>query len=215
MTGRSAPAARGLRWLLALVSIAAACTVQKQVRVDFSETPRDYLPRDYEGVYHRWTRHDYAQHQVVDKSLEVWATYKSWDFREAYIAHYAAVYSLSDSDRNKLRAAQHDAYRAAYEFHVTAQSAKWEWNDLEKTSSPWRVTLIDGLGHELPAEKVRVEKLPDAYEREFFPSKTPFTKTYSIRFPAPPGSDFSGVASGLLTLRFESPIGHVELRWQS
>ncbi len=151
------------------------------------------MPRDYDGVYQRWTRHDYAQHQVVDKSLEVWATYKSWDFREAYIAHYAAIYSLSDADRNKLRPAQHDAFRAAYEFHVTAQSAKYEWNDLEKASSPWRVTLIDALGHELPADRVRVEKLPDAYEREFFPAKTPFTKTYTIRFPAPSGSEFAGV----------------------
>jgi hypothetical protein len=190
------------------------CTVQKQVRVDFSETPRDFLPRDYPAVYQRWTRHDYAQHEV-DKSLEVWATYKSWEFREAYIALYASIYSLSDGDRNKLRESQHEAYRQAYEFHVTAQSARWEWNDLEKASSPWRVTLLDALGHELPAERVRVEKLPDAYERQFFPSKTPFTKTYSIRFNAPADGEFSGVRSGELTLRFESPIGRIDMHWSS
>lgn len=203
------------RWLLALVlMLLGGCTVQKQVRVDFSETPRDYLPRDYDSVYRRWTRHDYAQHGV-DKSLEVWATYKSWEFREAYIALYASVYSLSDADRNKLRQSQREAYQQAYEFHVTAQSAQYEWNDLEKPSSPWRVTLLDALGHELPAERVRVEKLPDAYERQFFPSKTPFTKTYSIRFPAPTDGSFSGTQSGELTLRFESPIGRIDMHWQS
>lgn len=202
------------RRLLALVlALVGGCTVQKQVRVDFSETPRDYLPRDYPGIYQRWTRHDYAQHGV-DKSLEVWATYKSWDFREGYIALYASIYTLSDADRNKLRQAQHDAYRQAYEFHVTAQSAQYEWNDLEKTSSPWRVTLLDALGHELPADRVRVEKLPDAYERQFFPAKTPFTKTYSIKFTPPPDGDFAGVRSGELTLRFESPIGRIEMHWQ-
>ncbi|MFL5303817.1 MAG: hypothetical protein ACJ8F1_01335 [Polyangia bacterium] len=204
--------ARG--WLLALVLV-GGCTMQKQVRVDFTETPRDYLPRDYDGVYQLWTRHDYVAHDYVDKALEVWATYKSWDFREAYIAHYAAIYNLSDGERNKLRQAQLDAYRAAYEFIVTAQSAKYEWNDLEKPSSAWRVTLLDALGHELPSQRVRVEKLPDAYEREFFPNKTPFSKTYSIRFTMPTDGEFAGVRSGELTLRFDSPIGRLEVHWQS
>ena len=185
------------------------------MRVDFSETPRDYLPNDYPGVYERWTRHDYANHDV-DKALDVWATFKSWDFREAYIEKYAAIYSLSDAKRIELRQAQREANGQAFEFHVTAQSANWDWNDLEKASSPWRVTLLDALGHELPSERVRIEKLPDAYEREFFPAKTPFTKTYSVRFIMPgPGVDFAGARSGSLTLRFASPIGRVDLIWKS
>lgn len=193
----------------------SGCTMQKQVRVDFSETPRDYLPNDYRAVYQRWTRHDFAEHDV-DKALDVWATFKSWDFREAYIEKYASIYSLSDAKRNELRVAQREANRQAFEFHVTAQSANWDWNDLEKKSSPWRVTLLDALGHELPSERVRIEKLPDAYEREFFPAKTPFSKTYSVRFVIPgPGVDFSGVKAGSLTLRFASPIGRVDLVWKS
>ena len=209
-------------WFLALaVAFAvelfgASCATQKQVRVDFSETPRDYLPNDYRGVYERWTRHDFATEQFVDKSLDVWATFKSWDFREAYIEKYAAIYSLSDAKRIELRQAQHEANSQAFEFHVTAQSANWDWNDLEKASSPWRVTLLDALGHELPSERVRIEKLPDAYEREFFPAKTPFTKTYSVRFIMPgPGADFAGTRSGSLTLRFASPIGRIDLVWKS
>ena len=198
---------------MALV-LAGGCATQKQMHVDFSETPRDYMPSDYNGVYRRWTRHDYAQNGV-DKSLEVWATYKSWDFREGYIAAYATVYNLSDAERTKLREAQHEAYQQAFEFHVTAQSSNYDWNDLEKTSSPWRVSLLDAVGHELPAERVRVEKLPDAYEREFFPGKTPFTKTYSIRFTPPADGSFSGVRSGTLTLRFASPVGRIDLTWKT
>ncbi len=206
--------ARALTVTLALFG--ASCATQKQVRVDFSETPRDYLPNDYRGVYERWTRHDFATEQYVDKSLDVWATFKSWDFREAYIEKYAAIYSLSDAKRTELRQAQHEANSQAFEFHVTAQSANWDWNDLEKASSPWRVTLLDALGHELPSERVRIEKLPDAYEREFFPAKTPFTKTYSVRFIMPgPGADFAGTRSGSLTLRFASPIGRIDLVWKS
>jgi hypothetical protein len=210
---RSARALRVGQILLA--SVAVGCATQKQVRVDFSETPRDYLPNDYRGVYQRWTRHDYAQHEV-DKAIEVWATFKSWDFREAYIERYASVYSLSDADRATLRQAQRDAYHQAYEFHVIAQSADYTWNDLDKASSAWRVSLVDALGHEIPSDRVHVEKLPDAYESDFFPAKTPFSKTYSIRFTLPAAdAEFSGVKSGSITLRIASPIGRVELLWQS
>jgi hypothetical protein len=199
-----------------LTSLLAACATQKQVRVDFSETPRDYLPAEYHDVHRRWTRHDYVLHEHVDKAIEVWASFKSWDFREAYIEHYASVYSLSDADRTTLRQAQRDAYHQAYEFHVIAQSADYTWNDLDKSSSAWRVSLVDALGHEIPSDRIHVEKLPDAYERDFFPDKTPFSKSYSIRFTMPAGGvEFSGVKSGSITLRIASPIGRVDLLWQS
>jgi hypothetical protein len=153
----------------------------------------------------------------VEKALEVWVTFKSWDFREAFVERYSSIYSLSDADRTTLRKAQRDALHQAYEFHVTAQSANYKWNDLEKSSSPWRVTLLDALGHELPPEaaSIKVEKLPDAYEREFFPAKNPFSKTYSIRFVPPQNTDFVGMSSGSVVLRIASPIGRIELTWRS
>lgn len=207
MTGRSAVLAIGAAALV-------ACQSDKAARVDFSETPRAYVAKDYGEIYERWTRYDFAL-KDVEKALEVWATFKSWDFREAFVERYAAGYSLSDADRATLRNAQRDAFRRAYEFHVTAQSANYKWNDLEKASSPWRVTLLDALGHELQPEAIRVEKLPDAYEREFFPAKTPFSKTYSIRFVPPAAGDFSGLRSGAIVLRIASPSGRVELAWRS
>jgi hypothetical protein len=207
MTGRS-----GLLLIVALV----ACQSDKAARVDFSETPRNYVAKDYGDIYERWTRHDFAQRDV-EKALEVWATFKSWDFREAFIEHYAAAYSLSDADRGTLRAAQKNALHEAYEFHVTAQSANYKWNDLEKASSPWRITLLDALGHELPPEaaKIKVEKFPDAFEREFFPAKTPFSRTYTVRFVPPPNVDFTGISSGSIILRFSSPVGRIELTWRA
>jgi len=200
---------------LVLAAASGAGCAQKQVPVDFSDTPRDYVAKDYDHVYERWTRHEQVL-QEADVALEVWATYKSWDFRDAYIERYASIYSLSDADEKRLRDAQLDSYHAAYEFHVTAQSTNFKWNDLEKATSAWRTTLIDALGHELAPESIKVEKLPDAYESQFFPHKTDFTKTYAIRFVVPAdGSDFAGVKSGSLTLRFASPIGRVEVQWRS
>jgi hypothetical protein len=193
----------------------SSCGTPKPVLVDFSDTARDYRPKDYDAVYSRWTRHDRVMHDV-DSALEVWATYKSWDFREAYVERYGDVYNLSDTDRSTLRQAQLDAFRRAFEFHVTAQSSNYRWNDLEKASSAWRVALVDAVGHELAPEYVRVEKLPDAYETAFFPARTPFSKTYSVRFPAPsPEAEFAGPRSGSITLRISSPLGRIELTWKS
>jgi len=208
MTGRGA--------LLMVAASVVACQSDKVARVDFSETTRHYTQADYHDVYERWTRHDFVLHDV-EKALEVWATFKSWDFREAYIERYASVYSLGEADRAKLRAGQLAALHEAYEFNLTAQSANYKWNDLEKASSPWRVTLLDALGRELPLEAVtiKVQKLPDAYEREFFPAKTPFTKTYSLRVVVPPNADFSGIKSGSIVLRIASPIGRIELAWKT
>jgi hypothetical protein len=209
-------AARAARVVLcvAVCAIAAGCAGQKHVAVDFSETPRDYVGKDYERIYDRWTRHQQVL-QDADVALEVWATFKSWDFREAYIERYAEIYGLSDADEKTLRAAQQDVFHAAYEFHVTAQASNYKWNDLEKASSAWRTTLIDALGHELAPEYVKVVKLPDAYEQTFFPAKTPFTKTYAIRFAVPAdGGAFAGTKSGALTLRLASPIGRIELEWR-
>ena len=200
--------------LVVAAALAAGCGTRKHTAVDFSDTPREYVADDYERVYEAWTRHEQVL-QVPDVALEVWATFKSWDFREAFVERYASIYSLSDADRKTLRDAQQEAYRTAYEFHVVAQATQFKWNDLEKSDSAWRTSLIDALGHELSPERIKVEKLPDAYERTFFPHKTPFTKTYSIRFVAPPDSDFAGVKAGSLLLRFSSPIGRAEREWRA
>lgn len=212
---KGAPGVAGRAALLAACVLTLACGQQKYATVDFSEIPRSYVGKDYETVYGRWTRHEQA-FKDEDVALEVWATYKSWDFREAFVERYAEVYSLSEVDQKTLRDSQREIIKkGAYEFHVTAQSTFYKWNDLEKTSSPWRETLIDALGHELAPESVKVEKLPGAYEDVFFPARTPFTKTYAIRFVVPSDGTFTGAKSGALTLRIASPVGRVELHWHS
>jgi hypothetical protein len=196
------------------------CAAPKPIIVDFSEATHEYESRDYTEVYTRWTRHQVVRRDIADNALEAWVTLKSWDYREAYVEHYAAIYNLSETDKAALRAAQLESSRDAYEFHVTAQSTNYKWNDLEKRSSAWRVTLVDGAGHELAPESVRLEKLPDPYEIEFFPAKGPFTRSYAIRFVKPAAvegkePDFIGPRTGSLTLRIASPVGRLELTWLS
>jgi hypothetical protein len=209
--------ARAARVILSLSLLGLmGCGTSKPPVVDFSLAPEDYRSEDYPVVYERWTRHEKVTSNL-ESALEVWATYKSRDYREAFVAHYAQAYSLGDTERERLRQSQHEAAANGYEFVVTAQSANYKWNDLEKKNSPWRVTLLDGAGREVSAEEFRVEKLPDLFEREFYPVKTPFTKTYVARFLRSAGKDegFGGERSGRIVLRFAGPLGRADLVWSA
>jgi len=199
-----------------LCTALAACASSRSQTVDFSDATKSYRSTDYSSVHDAWTRHARLV-QDIGTAMEIWATFKSWDFRQAYMAKYARVYDLPDSERETLAKSQLETARAVYEIHLVAQSTNDRWNDLASKRSPWRFTLLDGTGAELAPTSIKVEKLPDAYESEFFPSRTPFSKTYTVRFVRPEGAGeaFVGPQSGRLILRLASPVGKVEVAWEA
>ena len=201
---------------LACAVALVGCAQSASKPVNFSDATRNYRPSDYSSVYESWTRHAKLW-QEVGTVIEAWATYKSWDFRQAYVSYYASIYDLSDSDRATLLRSQLEASRVSHEFHVAVQMTTDKWNDLERKNSPWRVTLLDASGGELGPASIQTVKLPELYESQFFPSRTEFTRTYEISFAltSSGGQPFSGPASGRLVLRFVSPAGRIELAWDS
>jgi hypothetical protein len=204
--------------LLAAAALGGSCAAQKPTTVDFSEGTRAFQPEDYQTVRATWTRHGSIVRDV-GTVLEVWAVFKSSEFRQAFVEHYAEVYGLKDDDEAELRAQQLAAARDQYEFHVAAQSTKYEWNDLEQRDSAWKVTLVDATGAELAPARIELVRLPEIYENQFFPSRTDFTRTYRITFPrTPPGDEgpvFRGPATGQIGLRFSGPLGRAEVTWQA
>lgn len=198
--------------------LAPGCLTSKPRPVDFSESLRDYRGRDYARVRDSWTRH---AREVRDFGMviEAWATFKGADFRQAYVERYAELYGLSETEKTELRTSQLEAAKSEFEFHLTAQSTEYAWNDLEETDSSWRIRLLDGTGAELRPTLVAAPKLPEPYEREFFPSRTPFTRTYVAKFsrtdPDSQGRVFAGMASGRLALRISGPLGAAQLVWET
>lgn len=216
-----APGRRRRGGALALVAavwagLAASCMPRAPVFVEFGPSSRKFYSGDYEEVYQRWTRHDIVLHET-DTALEAWGTYRSSEFREAFVARYAEAYQLDDGERERLRQAQHDAASATYDFIVTTQSNNYKWNDIEKKNSPWRVSLIDGAGHTVTPDELHEEHFPDLFQQAFYPTKTPFSKTYAVRFNHSVEHDeaFLGERSGSLTLRLAGPFGHLDLTWRS
>ena len=209
----------GLRvWglVVALGSSMAGCASARPAVVDFSDTAKHYRSDDYQVVHDAWTRHAKLV-QDVGTVMEIWATFKSVDFRQAYVAKYAKSYDLSDADREALAKSQQDAARGVYEIQLISQSTTDKWNDLDRRNSPWRITLLDGTGAELSPAPIKVEKFPEIYETEFFPNRTAFSRTFTLRFVRPDGGSdaFIGPDSGRLILRLDSPMGRVEAVWEA
>jgi hypothetical protein len=199
-----------------LGALAASCATSRAPTVDFSDATRTYRSDDYQDRFEAWTRHA-KMVQDIGTAMEIWATFKSWDFRQAYLAKYAKVYDLAGSERDQIAKSQLEASRAVYEIHLIAQSTTDRWNDLERRTSPWRITLLDGTGAELAPSSIKAEKLPEVYESEFFPTRTLFSRTYTVRFVHPEGSgeSFTGPPSGRMILRIASPLGKVEVSWDA
>jgi hypothetical protein len=197
--------------------LGAGCGSSRPKPVDFAEVTRQYAGKDYPVVFQRWTRHGKLVRDV-GTVMEMWSTYKSWDFRQAYIEQYAEAYSLGEADRRALRQSQLQAARTSYEFHVVAQSTDYRWNDLEQKDSVWKISLADGTGAEVGPEAVTAERLPELYEMKFFPTRTDFSRTYTVRFPRSTvegDTRFLGVNTGRLDLRVTGPLGRAEVTWES
>lgn len=213
MSGRRQTAFR-VRALCALSLVAAGCATARPVAVDFSEASKSYRHDDYSDVFASWTRHVKLV-EDMGTALEIWATFKSWDFRQAYVAKYAKAYDLSDADRQQLAKSQLETAHAVYEIHLVAQSTADRWTDFDRRTSAWRIALVDGTGAELSPTLVKAEKLPEIYEMVFFPTRTLFSRTYTIRFSKPDDGTFVGPQSGRMVLRIASPIGKVEAVWDA
>jgi hypothetical protein len=211
---------KGARLLSALALVGAlvsGCGASTPQFVDFSDAKRNFRPDDYERVLGAWTRHEKTVIVYQGTVIEMWAAYKSWELRQAYIERYAKVYSLSEAERTALYNSQRDAARQTYEFHVAVQMTNYKWNDLDKDTSAWRVSLIDGTGAEIAPRRIELLRLPELYESQFFPNRTEFSMTYLIRFNRADAetAGFMGPSTGRITLRIASPLAKAEGVWEA
>lgn len=198
--------------------VQTGCRSGQPVLMDFSDNPRNFVASDYREVFNRWTRHELLVSANEGTIIEIWGTLKSWEYREAYVQKYSQTYALSSEAKAGLRASELKKSQEAYELHLTVQTSDYRSNDLEKSDSPWRLSLVDGTGDEIFQKEVEALRLPIPYEEAFFLEKTSFSRAYTVRFERETPnktSGFGGAASGEITLRARGPLGGIELTWQA
>src|ERR1017187_3863829 len=110
-----------------LCAAAVGCASFRSQQVDFTDATENYRVKDYPLVYAAWTRHAKLV-QETGTVMEIWATFMSWDFRQAYLAKYAKVYDLPSDEHEDIAKSQKEEADAAYEIHLVAQSTADRWN---------------------------------------------------------------------------------------
>jgi len=214
--------------LLAVSTLAAAAGPGGcgEVQVDFSETQaHTFEPSDYERVLERWTREEEVYVlDGLDNALTVTATFRSWEYRQAYIDRYSYDFRLTDAERQALERTQRAELEQAHVFLVATTATRDAWADLSAADTPWKIRLVNDHGDV-------VEPLPDAHdppgiervrsvtpaEQAYYPYINVFRKVFVIRFPRrlPDGTDVLGPGVRSFTLEFAGALGRAELRWSS
>ena len=203
-------------WAFALAAV-LGCTTP---RVSLRGGPRVYVADNYEDVLRQWTRegNTYTLRRL-DNPLSVTATYESWDFRWAYVVHYAQVFRLSTQERQDLLQHSLESSQQEHEFYVALYTQNRRWGELTRPASAWRVLLVNDRREEVAPVAIDPITRPGAVERTYFPYTTVWRQASRIRFPKYLRSPNRGEVEVIddrvrsFSLRFSGPLGTTDLVW--
>jgi hypothetical protein len=200
--------------LAALAFCAAAGCASAPIVVSLGQPSPPPTAKDYVDELKKWTRHAHLRNDF-DQALDVDATLRSPEFREAYAAKYIELFKIGPENQAHTRGELLSDGADTYEFHVETATHDYDLNDLTSAKTVWRITLVDDQGHEVQPSKVTALKERHAFDVEFYPYTTIFSRSWTVRFPRTrlDGSPMVGSDTKALTLRFAGPQGSVDLVW--
>ncbi len=154
----------------------------------------------------KWTREKKIYSQF-DTILYIVATYKSIEFKQAYLKEYSRLYSLSKTEEEKREAVLSELSSDFTEFYFYAYNPDHDAIDFSKPNSIWKIFLVDEKGRQIyPAAVNHIKKITPLVEN-FYPYINQYHgKFYYLRFPPQ--------KSGKLKLVFTSVLGKAELEWR-
>ena len=175
---------------------------------------------EFEDVNEKWTRHGRdnsglggQQRHRLEQTIDVYATFKSPEWRAAYIARQAKRHHLSQAAVRELtdKAKAEDAER--YEVALLVATHDRRSNDLQKgTRSTWRVALVDGSGTEIVASEIKRDRRSRVEIASEFPHMGDFHEPYVARFPR--SVDLLRPDASRFQLKVTSAQGAVVLEWR-
>jgi hypothetical protein len=200
--------------LVLLLAAPVAGCASAPIVVSLAEPSPPPTSKDSVNELQKWTRPAHLRNDF-DQALDVDATLRSPEFREAYAAKYIEVYRIGPETQAHTRGEILSDGADSYEFHVETATHEYALNDLTSAKTIWRVTLIDDQGHEVQPAKVLGLKERRALDQEFYPYTNIFSRGWTLRFPRTrlDGSPLVGSDTRALTLRFAGPQGSVDLVW--
>ncbi|MEE9590990.1 MAG: hypothetical protein V3W26_00605 [Thermodesulfobacteriota bacterium] len=170
----------------------------------------------YTEALNRWTREGRI-YDGFESRLVVYATYRGWEFREAYVREYVKRYEMDSYQEDKLLADESADYEAVEEFFLAVSTHDTKWNDLDNNNSIWNLYLKNDRGERVnPIDIKRVDE-DSPLIKKFYPQMDLWSYGYIIRFPK-----YAGVGETPLlgddTISFEliitGVLGKTEMGWR-
>jgi hypothetical protein len=181
-----------LRALIAVTSLVAALATSCA-----SSTPpvqlNDRWPAEageYRDVTRKWTRHGRERTgpddhgNVFDQALDVVATFKSPEWRAAYVQYRAEHNKLPATEVAAMTAREKADDQTHYEVMLLVATYDRRLNELQKGArSVWRVALVDSTGAEIVASEIKRDRRSRSEITADFPAMGDFHEPYVARFP--------------------------------
>jgi hypothetical protein len=141
------------------------------------------MSREYLATLDKWTRSQIVYSEFETRA-HISATYRSPEFKRAYLSEYTRIYRLREGERRTREQVLAEATGEETEFILYAYVPEKASNDFDRRSSIWSIFLVTGNGERLdPLEVRRIDPITPL-NTEFFPYIHPYYGiSYLLRFP--------------------------------
>jgi len=153
----------------------------------------------------------------LDSKLFVYATYKSWPLREAYVEEYARRYQMDDNQKEKLKEKEMGLDEKFNEFFIAVYTPDEKWNDFDRPLSIWKIYMEDEKGERLSPIEIKKVDADSPLVREFYPYLDLWSSTYIVKFPKyiiTGEEPFPGKDTNYFRLKITGVVGNAVLEWQ-
>lgn len=194
--------------VILLLTLSPAGCSKKPVR------PEESRP-EYSKVLDKETR-SAKIYSGLDAILFMTATYKTMEFREAYVDLYVKGYEVDRTYREALLERAREDNDKYNEIFFTAYTPEPKWNDFDRRDSVWRLYLEDSEGNRLIPVSVTKVDAGDPLVKRFFPYFDPWSSGYLVRFPkySVTGTEpIPGPKTAFLKLVVTGVLGRGEIEW--
>ncbi len=180
------------------------------------EVPEEIGAKDYQKFLSEWTK-EAKVYQNFETKLITGVTFKSWEFRQAYVEKYAQIYLLEAEKKREMLEEERMISSEVNEFFLSIYAPGRELDDFNKDDSDWKIYLLDDLGNIL--EPTEIEKVKEKLSllQELYPYITPWSSQYKLSFPQNlPGTQepFITAETGYIKLVITSPGTRAEMTWE-
>lgn len=146
---------------------------------------------EFHATTRAWTRRanqrtdsDDSQGRIFEQALEVHATFKSPEWRAAYVRFRAERLQLPPSEVDALTEREKKDDADHYEVMLLVATYDPKINELQKGArSIWRVALVDDRGAEIVASEIKRDRRPRTEIAAEYPHLGDFHEPYVARFP--------------------------------